>query len=99
LSIGNPNSFTFPTLRPTVIAASPTTVPNTKPADPQEELLDPETDSPLPKVNPVEKPNQINDSDPTRETNNTEITDPPKDSATSDSEIPICPIGKPLKDC
>ena len=100
LSIGNPNSFTFPALRPMVIASSPTTDPNAKPADPKEELLDPETDSPVPNANPIKTPNpKRNDSEPTSETNNTEITTPSKDTATPDSEIPICPIGTPLKDC
>ena len=100
LSIGNPNSFAFPALRPMVIADSPTTDPNAKPADPKEELLDPETDSPVPNANPIKTPNpKRNDSEPTSETNNTEITTPSKDTATPDSEIPICPIGTPLKDC
>lgn len=122
LSIGNPNSFTFSALRPIVIASSPTTDPNAKPADPKEELLDPETDSPVPNANPIKKTNpKRNDSEPTSGTNNTETTDPSKDTATpdpnltpktnntettdppkgttSDPNIPICPIGKPFKDC
>lgn len=88
LSIGNPNSFTFPALRPMVIASSPTTDPNAKPADPKEELLDPETDSPVPNATPVKNPNpKRNDSEPTSETNNTEITAPSKDTATPDPNL------------
>lgn len=97
LSIGNPNSFAFPALRPMVIADSPTTDPDAKPADSNEDVLDPETDSPVSKVSPIKKTDQINDSDPIPETNNAETTAPPK--APSDSEIPICPVGTPFKDC